>query len=109
MPESSSAKEMFAGESSVGDFIRNRLTESFAPAHLEVIDDSARHKGHAGAREGGQSHFQVTIVASCFADKSRLERHRMVMKALEEALAGPVHALGLDILTPQEHDRRSLV
>lgn len=67
-----------------------------------MIDDSARHAGHAGAREGGESHYNVVIVSAAFKGKSRIQRQRDVYAALSEELAGPVHALSLKIFAPGE-------
>jgi Stress-induced morphogen (activity unknown) len=82
--------------------IERKLGQALAPARLEVIDDSARHAGHGGSRPGGESHFRIEIVSQAFAGKSRVERHRMVNALLAEELAGPVHALQLATLTPEE-------
>ena len=87
---------------SVKHTITRKLTQAFAPAEIEVVDDSERHRGHSGYREGGETHFNVRIVAEAFAGKSRVERHRMVHAALAEELSGRVHALALRVLTPQE-------
>src|SRR5262245_8273954 len=59
------------------DLIAEKLTKAFAPASLDVVDESQQHVGHAGYREGGETHFRVYIVAEAFRGKSRLERHRM--------------------------------
>jgi BolA protein len=82
--------------------IERKLTDALAPARLEVIDDSGRHAGHAGHRPGGETHFRIEVVSAAFAGKSRIERHRMVNAVLAEELAGPVHALQLATLTPEE-------
>ncbi len=82
--------------------IRDKLNQAFAPSLLEVEDDSARHQGHAGARPGGESHFNVLIESDAFAGASRVERQRMVYRALAEELAGPVHALAVTARTPGE-------
>lgn len=84
------------------DDITTKLTEAFAPAHLDVIDESHLHAGHAGHRPGGGTHYRVYIVSSAFSGKSRVERHRMVNTQLAEALAGSVHALALTALAPGE-------
>jgi len=84
------------------DAIQDKLTAAFAPTRLEVVDDSARHAGHAGAREGGESHFNVTIESPAFSGTPRVARQRMVYKALAEELAGPVHALSVKALAPGE-------
>jgi len=82
--------------------INQKLSSAFAPTRLEVEDDSARHAGHAGARPGGESHFNVTIVSAAFAGAPKVARQRMVYKALAEELAGPVHALSVKALAPGE-------
>lgn len=82
---------------SVTDEIRMKLQAAFAPEHLDVVDDSERHRGHGGYQEGGESHFNVTIRAAAFADMSRLARHRAVHGALGPDLLGRIHALVLDI------------
>jgi len=86
--------------------IREKLTAAFAPAELEVSDESARHAGHAGATRGdgsqGETHFQVRIVSAAFEGLSRVARQRLVHAALKDELAGPVHALSLTLLAPAE-------
>lgn len=87
---------------SVTDLIRDKLATAFNPSRLEVEDDSARHAGHSGAREGGESHFNVTIEAEAFAGVGRVARQRQVYAALAEELAGPIHALSVKALAPGE-------
>jgi BolA protein len=82
--------------------IQDKLTAAFQPSRLEVEDDSARHHGHAGARPGGESHFNVIIEAEAFRDASKVARQRMVYRTLAEELAGPVHALTVKALAPGE-------
>ena len=82
--------------------IRNKLTDAFQPTRLEIEDNSSRHAGHAGARPGGESHFNVTIESAAFAGTPRVARQRMVYRALAEELAGPVHALSVKALAPGE-------
>lgn len=86
----------------VAETIERKLRDAFSPRHLDIEDQSHLHAGHAGAREGGQSHFMVEIVADAFAGKSRLERQRMIYAILAEELKGPVHALSLSARTPSE-------
>ena len=86
----------------VRDTITEKLTAAFAPAALEVIDESHHHQGHGGWREGGETHFRVEIVSPAFVGKSRLERHRLVNAALAEELAGGVHALAIAARAPSE-------
>lgn len=81
----------------VAEEIRARLTEAFSPTRLEVVDESERHRGHAGYREGGESHFRVVIRAPAFATLGRVDRHRAVHSALGPDLVGRIHALALDI------------
>jgi BolA protein len=85
--------------------IRNKLTEAFAPVALEVVNDSHRHAGHAGSPGTGESHFTIKVVSAAFAGKSRLERHRMVNRALAAELAGKIHALAVTALAPDEVSR----
>lgn len=82
---------------SVTDEIRQRLTDAFQPTVIEVVDDSESHRGHAGYRDGGESHFNVRIRAPAFAGQSRIARHRAVHAALGPELVGRIHALALDI------------
>jgi BolA protein len=74
--------------------IRARLTAAFAPRELEIFDDSERHKGHAGARDG-RGHFRVIITSSVFAGRTPTERHRMVFQALTPMLQTDIHALSI--------------
>jgi len=78
--------------------IRERLTDAFAPEHLEIIDDSHKHVGHASAKGGG--HFTVRITAPAFEGKKLLERHRMVYDALGELMQGEIHALSIKAEPP---------
>ena len=86
----------------ISENIRTKLEAAFQPTRLEVDDDSARHAGHSGAREGGESHFNVTIEAQAFAGAAKVARQRMVYHALAVELAGPVHALSVKALAPGE-------
>lgn len=86
----------------VAETIRRKLATVLAPVRIEIVDDSHRHAGHAGARPEGETHFRVEIVAAAFTGKSRLERQRMVHAALADELAGRVHALSLRLMTPAE-------
>lgn len=86
----------------VADTIRDKLTARFAPARLDVIDESHRHAGHAGARPEGETHFTVTIVSAAFAGLGRVARQRLVYEALAAELANRVHALSVTARTPDE-------
>lgn len=85
--------------------IEQKLSQGLSPTRLDVIDDSGRHVGHAGHKPGGETHFRIEIVSPAFTGKSRIERHRLVNALLAEELAGPVHALQLATLTPEEAAR----
>jgi BolA protein len=81
--------------------MRALLAAAFAPELLEVIDDSHRHVGHAGARDG-RGHFTVEIVSAAFAGKPPLGRHRAVYAALGEMMVNDIHALSIRARTPAE-------
>ena len=78
------------------------LTTRFAPAALEVSDDSAQHAGHAGATAGGETHYTVTMVAASFDGMNRVARARTVHAALAAEFASGLHALALTLRTPDE-------
>ena len=72
-----------------------------APSRLELIDDSAQHAGHEGAKGGG-GHYRLLVVASIFSGKSTLSRHRLVYDALGDLMSGRIHALSIKSLAPEE-------
>ena len=78
------------------------LTGAFAPTVLEVANDSAKHSGHMGDDGSGESHFSVLIESAAFAGKSRLERQRMVNRALGDIPGTRVHALAIKAVAPGE-------
>ncbi|MNM75130.1 transcriptional regulator BolA [compost metagenome] len=82
--------------------IRTALQAALAPELLEVEDDSHRHAGHAGARDG-RGHFNVVVVSEVFAGKAPLARHRAVYAALGTMMETDIHALSIKALTPGEH------
>ncbi|GGY42984.1 BolA family protein [Parvularcula lutaonensis] len=86
----------------VAEKIEGKLKARFEPLVLEIVDESHLHKGHAGAPEGGESHFRVKIVSELFGKMNRVERQRAVNDTLKDELAGPVHALSIQALTPGE-------
>ncbi len=86
----------------VREVIMRKLNEAFAPEVLAVEDESERHRGHGGWREGGETHFRVRIVSAAFTGKSRVDRHRMVNAALAEELRAGVHALAIEARAPGE-------
>ena len=83
------------------DTIRLLLNEAFNPQLLEIIDHSAAHAGHAGARSGG-GHYHVSIVADAFTGKSLVQRHQMIYQALGDMMKQEIHALGINALSPSE-------
>jgi BolA protein len=83
------------------DTIRRLLTEAIKPETLEIIDNSAAHAGHAGARSGG-GHYNVTIVAEVFEGKSLVQRHQLIYQALGDLMKQQIHALGINALSPSE-------
>lgn len=85
---------------SVRDTIAEKLSVKFAPTHLEVIDESEKHRGHGGYREGGETHFRVRIASPLFTGQSRLAQHRAVMEALDAELRAGVHALAVEVVAP---------
>jgi BolA protein len=82
--------------------IVEKLTRGLSPVRLEVVDDSARHAGHAGASPAGETHFSVTVEAAAFEGLGRVARQRLVMGLLAEELSGPVHALSILAKAPGE-------
>ncbi|HTN60351.1 MAG TPA: BolA family protein [Devosia sp.] len=83
---------------SVKDTIADKLTHALEPTHLEVIDESELHHGHAGWREGGETHFRVRIATRHLEGKSRVAQHRAVMDALAAEIKAGVHALTIEVL-----------
>ena len=81
----------------ISDEIQAALEREFRPQHLEVVDESELHRGHAGYREGGGSHFRVRMRADAFKGQSRLARHRAVHAALGPELIARIHALALEL------------
>ena len=86
----------------VSEIIRQKITECLAPEELEVKDESHLHAGHAGAPEGGESHFRIKVVSNKFEGLNPVARQRLINDILRAELAGPVHALAMKTLTPEE-------
>ncbi|TCS63511.1 BolA family protein [Varunaivibrio sulfuroxidans] len=86
----------------VRDQIYQKLKTEFDPEYLDVVDESHKHEGHAGARPEGQTHFRVELSCAAFAGKNQVERQRMVYRLLADEMAGPVHALALKTRAPGE-------
>jgi len=81
--------------------IRERLNRELHPEKLEIIDESAKHAGHAGAKSGG-GHFIVQIVAPVFQDKNLIQRHRMVYDSVSDIMHKEIHALSIQAYSPDE-------
>lgn len=84
------------------DRIAAALTAAFPPAEVEVVDDSHRHAGHAGAAPGGETHYNVRVVSPAFAGLNRVARSRAVHEVLAAEFATGLHALALTLKTPEE-------
>jgi BolA family transcriptional regulator, general stress-responsive regulator len=81
----------------IREAIVQKLSARFAPSHLEVIDESSRHQGHAGSRPEGETHFRIRIVADSLFGKTRVAQHRAIMEALDVELKSGVHALAIEV------------
>ncbi|EGF79232.1 hypothetical protein BATDEDRAFT_89896 [Batrachochytrium dendrobatidis JAM81] len=86
--------------------IKTKITQALAPTQLEVVDDSSKHKGHAGTKglRSTETHFRVVIVSDAFASKSLVQRHKLVYEILDQEINSGVHALSLVTKTPQEFE-----
>lgn len=82
--------------------IRQRLTEQFAPSHLDIEDESYKHAGHEGAKSGG-GHYIVQITSAQFAGKTPIQRHRMVHQALADLMHSAIHALSIQAKSPADN------
>ena len=86
----------------VAETIRQKLTDRLAPSRLDIVDESHRHAGHAGASPDGETHFAVTIVSAAFTGLNRVARQRLVYQTLAAELATRIHALSLTTVAPGE-------
>lgn len=84
--------------------IEDRLRQALAPTHIEVVDESLAHFGHAQA--GGAGHFSLTIVAAAFAGKNLIQRHQMVYQVLSDLMQTEIHALSIRAYTPDEYSTK---
>jgi len=78
-----------------------QLLDNLAPQHLEIVDESALHAGHAGAKSGG-GHYQMTIISAAFAGQNAVGRHRLIYQALGDLMRTRIHALSITALAPDE-------
>jgi len=81
--------------------IEAELRERLAAVHVEVVDESHLHAGHAGARDGG-GHFRAVVVSMQFEGKTLVQRQRLVYDALESAMGNEIHALSMKTMTPEQ-------
>jgi BolA protein len=86
----------------VTEKMTEKLKNAFEPSSFELIDDSESHRGHGGWRDGGESHFRLQMTSVHFEGQGRVQRQRAVNKVLAEELAGPVHALEMELRAPGE-------
>ncbi len=86
----------------LAEIIHDKLIQGLNGGRIEIVDDSHRHAGHAGANAGGESHFNLTIEAAAFTGLSRIARQRLVQRLLADELAGPIHALSMKLRAPGE-------
>lgn len=87
------------------EHIERKLSEALDARHVEVVDESHLHAGHAGARSGG-GHFRATIVSERFAGLSKVQAQRLVYQALADEMGGEIHALSMTTLTPEQWARQ---
>lgn len=82
--------------------IKDKIIADIPDAQVKIVDDSEKHRGHAGYREEGESHFRVTVVSGVFDSMSRIERQKLIYKILEEEMKGLIHALSIRAVTPEK-------
>ncbi len=97
---------MQSSAASRADRLEASLRAAFAPTVLRIVDDSARHAGHAGARPEGETHYSVLVVSEAFRALNRVARSRAVHQALAAEFTLGLHALTLTLRTPEEHQPR---
>ena len=90
------------GTGPVAAEMQRRLNSSLSPTRMELVDDSEAHRGHGGYNPAGESHFSLTIESDAFAGKSRVERQRLVYRALGDLMRERVHALSIKASAPGE-------
>lgn len=85
--------------------IEQQLTQALKPTLLQISDDSHLHAGHNAAAKAGGTHFSVLVVSDAFRGKTKVERHRMIYKILEDCLKRQVHALAITAMAPEEYNQ----
>lgn len=91
----------------IAAIIEKKLTDALTPSRLELVDDSALHAGHAGARPEGESHFRLLVVSDKFENLGRVERQRLIYQILGDLMVTEIHALSIKALTPGEMVERT--
>ena len=86
----------------VAQKITEKITKALEPTQISVEDESHLHAGHAGARPEGETHFRLNVVSARFTDLPLVKRHRLINEALAEELQGPIHALAIKAISPDE-------
>lgn len=87
---------------SVAEAVKHKLQSAFSPTQLTLTDESQKHAGHVGAAPQGETHFHLEITSAAFGGLNRVQRQRLIYKALEEELAGPIHALSIQARAPSD-------
>lgn len=89
--------------SSRTDLIQQKLSDALTPTHIDVLDDSQSHAGHAGAIQSGGGHFYLTIVSDEFESLNRIKRHQKIYEILGDMMHNEIHALSIKAYTPNEY------
>lgn len=88
------------------DLIKEKLENGLQISHLEIINESAKHKGHAGDNGSGQTHFKLIVVSDAFEGQTRIQRHYLVYSLLDIAFKQGLHALSMSLMTPEEFAKK---
>ncbi|MCE3233552.1 MAG: BolA family transcriptional regulator [Rickettsiaceae bacterium] len=86
----------------ISDRIYIKLNQNLSISKLEVVDDSSKHKGHAGWKDGGETHFNIKVISDDFSGKNKVARHKLIYSILDEELKDGIHALSIIALTTDE-------
>lgn len=89
---------------SVYQQINEKINHLIKVEKLQIIDDSLKHKGHAGYKEGGESHFNLLVVSNDFDGLNRVKRHKLIYSALDDLMKDKIHALAIKAYTPEEYE-----
>jgi len=87
---------------STKDIVQEKIQASISVKEIDITDDSEAHRGHAGYREGGETHFTVRVVSPDFEGLGAVKRHKMIYSILKEELEGQIHALAIKAIAPSE-------